>query len=158
MLKEEFKIVEKRGLTRTLDFPDIFKTEWIKIVLSIIHDNSLWLENGPIKITKRIILRVIRYLTLDQTKTLRSESKEIIDKTIGVVWNKRGMKINTITNPLIDFAVRVIAYKFYQLNILKNIPCIAVDVGYKIVKKDHAYDLAELQLQQLIERLGEIRK
>ena len=33
-----------------------------------------------------------------------------------------------------------------------------MDVGYKIVKKDHTYDLAELQLQQLMENLGAIRK
>ena len=33
-----------------------------------------------------------------------------------------------------------------------------MDVGYKIVKKDHTYDLAELQLHQLIENLGAIKK
>ena len=37
-------------------------------------------------------------------------------------------------------------------------PCIVVDVGYKIVKKDHTYDLAELQLQQIMENLGVIRR
>ena len=34
ILKEEYKIVEKKGLTRALDFPSVFKTEWIRIVLS----------------------------------------------------------------------------------------------------------------------------
>jgi hypothetical protein len=33
-----------------------------------------------------------------------------------------------------------------------------VDVHYKIVEKEHTYDLAELQLQQLMENLGAIRK
>ena len=33
-----------------------------------------------------------------------------------------------------------------------------VDVGYKIVKKDHTYDLVELQLQELIENLGVVKK
>lgn len=56
VLREDNKIVEKKGLTRALDFPNfLFKTEWIKIVLSRIHDDFMWLENGPIKITKRII-------------------------------------------------------------------------------------------------------
>ena len=63
VLREEYKIVEKKGLTRALDFPNVFKIEWIRIVLSIIHDNSLWLDNGPIKITKWIISRVTRYLS-----------------------------------------------------------------------------------------------
>ena len=113
-------------------------------MLSRIHDNSLWLENGPIKITKRIIHRVIGYPTLDRPKTLRSDSKEVIEKNTGVVWNNRGMTIDTITNPLIDFAVRVISHKFYQSSKLNNVPFIVEDVEYKIVKKDHTYDHVEL--------------
>ena len=41
---------------------------------------------------------------------------------------------------------------------LNSVPCIVVDVGYKIVKKDHTYDLAKLQLQQIMENLGAIRR
>ena len=33
-----------------------------------------------------------------------------------------------------------------------------MDVGYKLLKKDHKYDLVELKLQQLIENLGAIKK
>lgn len=68
------------------------------------------------------------------------------------------MTIDTITNPLIDFVVRVISHKFYQSSRFNSVPYIAVDMGYKIVKKDHTYDLTELQLQQLMENLGAIRK
>ena len=145
-MKDEYKIVENKGLMRALEFPIVFKTEWIRLVLRRIHDGSLWLEDGPIKITKRIGHRVTRYPTLDQHKTLRSDSKEVIEKNTGAKWNKRGMKIDTIQDPLIDFFVRVIAHKFYQSNRLNNVPCISLDVGYKLVKKDHTYDLAELQL------------
>ena len=68
------------------------------------------------------------------------------------------MTIDTIIDPLIAFVMRVIAHKFYQSRRLKNVPYIAVYMGYKIVKKDHTYDLAELQLQQQIENLGAIWK
>ena len=83
MLKEEYNIFEKKGLTHALDFPTVFKIEWIRLVLSRIHDGCLWLEGGPIKIKKRFIHRVIGYPTLDQSKTLRSDSKEVIEKNIG---------------------------------------------------------------------------
>ena len=151
-------MVEKKGLTRALDFPSVFKTEWIRIVLSQIYDGSLWLEGGPIKITKRIIHRVTGYPTLDQPKTLRSDSKEVIDKNFKAKWNKRGMMIDIVTDPFFNFIVRVIAHKFYQSSRFSSVPYIVVDVGYKIVKKDHTYDLAELQLQQLMKNLGAIRK
>lgn len=86
------------------------------------------------------------YPTLDRPKTLRSYSKEVIEKNTEAKWNKRGMKIDTITDPLLDFVIRVISHKFYQSNRLNKIPYIVVDVGYKIVKKDHTYDRAKLQL------------
>ena len=65
VLKDLYMIIEKKGLTSALELPQVFQTEWIKIMLSHIHDNQLWLENGPIKITKRIIHRVTWYPTLD---------------------------------------------------------------------------------------------
>ena len=70
VLKDEYKIVEKKGLTRALDFLQLFQIEWIMIMVSQIHDNRLWFENRPIKITKRIIHREIGCHTLDQPKTM----------------------------------------------------------------------------------------
>ena len=68
------------------------------------------------------------------------------------------MTINTITNPLIDFAVRVIAHKFYLSSRMNYVPRVVVYMGYKMVKQDHTYDLIKLLLQQINENLGEIRK
>ena len=68
------------------------------------------------------------------------------------------MTIETIRDPLIEFVDRVISHKFYQSSWLNIVPCIAIDVVYKIVKKDHTYDLAQVQLQKIIEALGAIRR
>ena len=95
------------------EFPTVFKTEWIRPVLSRIHDGSIWLEDGLVKITKRIVHRVIGYPTLDWPKTLRSDYEEVIEKNTGVKWNKCGVNIDTIQDPLINFSVRVISHKFY---------------------------------------------
>ena len=88
--------------------------EWIRVVLSRIHDGCLWLEDGPIKLSKRIIHSVNGYLTLERPKTLRSDSKEAIEKNTGAKWNNSGMTIDTIKDPLVEFSVRVISHKFYQ--------------------------------------------
>ena len=56
--------------------------------MSRIHDGCLWLVGGPINISKRIVRRVTGYRTLDQPKTLRSDSKEVIEKNTGAKWNK----------------------------------------------------------------------
>ena len=68
------------------------------------------------------------------------------------------MTIETIRYPLIEFSIRVISHKLYQSRRLNSVPYIVVDIGYKTVKKDHTYDLAELQLQQIMENLGAIRR
>ena len=78
---------------------------------------------------------------------MRSDAKEVIERNTGVVWSKRGMSIDSIFDPMIDFVVRVITHKFFQSRKLKSVSCMVVDLGYKIVKKDHTYDLDELQLQ-----------
>ena len=49
ILKNEFSIIERKGLTKTLEFPIVFKIEWIRIVLSQIHDGAFWLEKGLVK-------------------------------------------------------------------------------------------------------------
>ena len=157
-LKDVCKIFEMKDLTHALKFPTIFKIEWIRLLLSRINDGSLWLEDGLVKISKRIFHRVARYPTLDQPKTLRSDSKEIIENNTRAKWNKRGMNINIIHDPLINFVFRVISHNFYQSSRLNNIPYIVVGVGYKLVKNDHTYDLVELQLQQINENLGAIRR
>ena len=54
--------------------------------------------------------------------------------------------------------MRVISHKFYQSSRLNSVTCITVDVSYKLVKKDHTYDLEELMLQQINKNLGAIRR
>ena len=68
------------------------------------------------------------------------------------------MFIDSISDPLIAFVVRVIDQKFFNYSRLNNVYCMVVDLGYKIVKRDYTYDLVEFQLQQLSENLEVIRK
>lgn len=55
VLKAKHQKVSERGLVRALDFPWNFKVEWIKNVLIQIHDMNIWLEDGPVKIKKKMI-------------------------------------------------------------------------------------------------------
>ena len=68
------------------------------------------------------------------------------------------MEIDTFKDPLLDFFVRIISHKFYQSSRLNSVSCIAVDVAYKLVKKDHTYDLAKLMLQKINKNLVAIGK
>ena len=47
------------------------------------------MEIGLVKITKRIVHRVIGFPTLDQPNTLRSDIREAIEKNTGAKSNNR---------------------------------------------------------------------
>ena len=89
---------------------------------------------------------------------MRSDAKEANKKNTGAMWNKRGMKIDTIKDSLISFVVRIISHKFFQPSRLNSVTYIEFDIGYKFVKKDHTYDPVELQLQQIMENPRAVRK
>ena len=109
-----------------------------------IYYGHLLQQKNLVKINKTIIYRVIGYPTLGWPKRMHCDAKETIERDTGAIWNKRGMSIDTVSNPLVEFFVRVIAHKFYQSKRLNSVPCILVDLGYKIVKRDHNYNLVEL--------------
>lgn len=106
----------------------------------------MWLDFGLMKINKRVIHLVTGYPTLNHAKSIKYDSRELIERETDATWNERGMSIDNIQDPLVEFAVRVIGHNFYQSSRLNSVPCMAVDLGYKIVIKDHSYDLAEFQL------------
>lgn len=55
-LKLEYLPLKTKGLSNVVDFPDMFHEDWVKYVLSKVHDQFLWLETqAPIKITKEVI-------------------------------------------------------------------------------------------------------
>jgi hypothetical protein len=99
ILKDEFSIIERKGLTKALEFPIVFKVEWVRIVLSRIHDGDFWLEMGPVRFTKKTVHRVTAIPTLDRPKTLRSDNKEVIERNTGAKWNNRGMQIDSHKTP-----------------------------------------------------------
>lgn len=158
ILKEKFQIIERKGLTRALEFMKNFQFEWIKVVLSRIHDIKYSLKNRPIENTKKIIHRVTCYPTIDRKKTMRSMSLEEIEANIGVDQNRCGLSITNIFDPIIELVESVIAQKLYQLSRLNSVPCMIVDQAWKIIMKDHECDLPELQRLQLAENLKSIRK
>lgn len=75
---------------------------------------------------------------------MRYATKDVVEKHTKAKWNDHGILINGIKDLVIEFVVHVFAHKFYQSIRLNNVPCITVNLGYMIAKKDHNYDLAEL--------------
>lgn len=82
ILKDEFKIIKRKGLTDALDFPRNFKE-----ILRRINDMELWLENGLIKNLKKMIHDVAGYPTIDKKKMMHCQSREEIESNTKSEWN-----------------------------------------------------------------------
>ena len=73
-------------------------------------------------------------------------------------WNECGMSITSMFDPLIEFLVRDIDQKFYQSRRLNIVLSMIVDQAWKILMKDHEYDITRLQKFQLEFFFSLIRK
>lgn len=51
-------------------------------MLNHIYDMKMWLENGPVKITKMIIQHVIGYLVKDRVKSVQCQEKYVINVSV----------------------------------------------------------------------------
>ena len=81
---------------------------------------------------------------LDKPKATKNLSQaKLIGKT-GVEWDERGLKITRVTNMEIKFSIYVITHKMYNSSWQNSVACEAMDLAYKVVKKDLSFDLAEL--------------
>lgn len=56
LLKAEYLHLKTNGFSNAVDFLDQFNVDWVRYVLSRVHDKFLWLEaKAPIKIIKDVI-------------------------------------------------------------------------------------------------------
>ena len=68
-LKDEYKNLEATGLIHTLHFQKEFKTSWIRVVLSQVHDMYMWLDE-QVKITTDVIHMFTGYPVNDKVKPI----------------------------------------------------------------------------------------
>lgn len=147
-LDSKFEHIIIKGLTEALVYPHVFKPQWVKFVLSRVHDDFMWLQEQPIKITKEVIHLITRYPIYEHARAQKIISQKELISLTRVESDYRGLK----------FAIRVIGYCFFQSARENSVPCAVVDLAYKIVKKGMKVDLCEVLLKNLFENLNTIRK
>lgn len=88
------------------------------------------------------------------TKTLGRDElqKKTLDK-----WNGRGLKISIGSDVELKFGIHIIAHKIYSSSRLNSVACEAVDLAYKVVKKNLEFDLENLMLKELNKNMESIR-
>ena len=94
---------------------------------------------------------------LSKAKTSKTLGQEELQKKTLAERDSRGLKINNVTNVELRFGIHIITHKIYSLSRLNSVPCEAVDLAYKVVKKNLEYDLSNVLLKQLNKNIDSVK-
>ena len=94
---------------------------------------------------------------LAKSRTMKTLSQEELEKKTLAEWDGKGMKISSVTNAELKFGIYIIAHKIYSSSRLNSVSCEAMDLAYKVVKKNLPNDLVDLLLKQLNQKMKSIR-
>lgn len=95
-LKPEFAKLKDLKKFQMFEFYDFDELEWINIILSIIHDQFIWMGDQPSLINKDLIHVII---DLSRERTIPTSPKNtmtMVKDLIGSKWNKRAITIKDI--------------------------------------------------------------
>ena len=84
---------------------------------------------------------------VNKVKTTKTLGQEELQKKTLVEWDDIGLKINNVSDVELRFGIHIIAYKKYSSSQLNSVLCEAVDLAYKVVKKNLEFDLVDLMFK-----------
>lgn len=84
---------------------------------------------------------------LNKVKVTKTLGQDELQKLILAEWDGRGLKLNNVSDMEVRFGIHIIAYKLYSSRRLNSMWCEAMDLAYKVVKKNLEFDLVDLLLK-----------
>jgi len=151
-IKPQYKAIRDKHFAQCIHFPYFEEDEWVRYVLSRVHDNFLWL-NKPFKITKDAIRAITGLHSSGGLPVLKSVKNQTVSDATRSKFDKRAMTVEDITEPDVKFASMIIGYKIYHSSRENSVPGTAIYTAYQMLKENADYDLCELLVNQLFENL-----
>lgn len=124
----------------------MFRLDWIKLVLSRVHEAGMWLAKGAVTpITKDDLRRVTGYSDKGEALTLRTIMNAEVTRLTKSKYDSRLMIVNNVEDKGVRFAFAVIGYKIYQSSNIKSVPGGAIHVAHRIMHDNAQYDICSMQ-------------
>ena len=95
-LKPEFTYLERLHLIKHMFYMDFDNQDWIRIILSRIHDDLLWLGDLVVCIDNDLIHKVINLSNKGSNPVNTRNACKIIEANLNTYFNGRNMKVNSI--------------------------------------------------------------
>lgn len=128
-LKSDFKNLESKGFIQFVHFSVFDKPEWVRYVLSQIHDEFLWLDKSH-KITKKAIEAVTYLNATSKVPGLWNEKNTTVMEVTGSKHDSQSMTISDIVEFDVKFSSMATGYKVYQLSRQNSVSGTAIYATY----------------------------
>lgn len=95
-LKPEFYKLKDLNILQMFEYYEFDKPKWIKIILSRIHDQFIWMGDQPTIINKDLIHVIIGLSREGTIPTSMKNTMDMMKDLIGSKWKKIAMRIKDI--------------------------------------------------------------
>lgn len=149
-IRPEYNILEKKKLYNVVYFLEDFIEDHIRIILSRVHGDKMYLERTH-DITLQAIHVVTGFCNIGDVPALRMVSKIEMSKLTSMI-------VNSIKNDLVKYACMVIGYQTLSASKINSISAAMVNVTYRMIKEDASFDLCTDMQRQLLLNLKSIKQ
>lgn len=131
-IETKYARVFEKGFHNAAYFLEDFEEEHIRIILSGVHGENIYLERTHI-ITKEAIRVVMVYCSASEIPMLRRISKDTVFKLTGSISDKSAFSINNIRDPMVKLVAMVIGYRVFYSNRLNNVPSATIHTAHIMI-------------------------
>lgn len=141
-IETKYARVFEKGFHIATYFVEDFEDEHIRIILSQVHRENMYLERTH-TITKEFIRVVKSYFSTGEIPMLRQISKDTIFKLTGSTSDKCAFSINNIRDLVVKLSAMVIGYWVFYSSRLNSVPSIAIHTAHRMIVDNANYDICE---------------
>lgn len=154
--KDEFTHFTNHPIIEYVTAYEFYELEWIKILLSRIHDDLFWIGEVLVHITSDLIYEITE---LSKTGAILPTGKDVrkqVEKACRSRSDKHGMTIEPIEESKdIKLIAMILGYKFQHANRVTSVFVETILVAIRIIRKNGDFNLCEILCTQLLDNMLE---
>ena len=155
-LKPEYARLERLNLVKKMFYTDFENEEWVRIVLSRVHDDLLWLKESFVCIDDDLIHKVTGFPNKGSNLVNTRHARKLVEAKLNSYFNGQNMKVNTIQDKSVRVTNNILGYKFNNSSRVDSTPSIFIHTTYVTVNGEEV-NLCEIVCTQLLDNITKMR-
>ena len=141
-LKLEYANLEELNLVKYMFQFDNY--EWMRIILSRIHDDLLWLGDAKVLIKNDLIHQVIELSNEGCNLVNIKNVSKMVETNLNTRFDGRNMKVNSIQDDGVRLLSKILGYKFNHGSRIDSVPTRFLHATYVMAMKGEKVNLYDI--------------